>query len=764
MGHLKNYFFDTESIGFFSPTVLIQYAIDEGEPIIHDIFNETVHSTVSLIEDMVNNNVIGFNLAHDWFHISRTYGVFKELPQSKPPKVLDIYDLEKESICHDKYCLKPKGALDLMLYGRKNEFQATMNQKPIVIRKVPRVLAEILVEELEQRVDIPSLYFAKRQGKQNWVIKDLWLGTGKEITPEERNNPEKFNLQIDPDFVNIKLDFYPSTGLKEICQYVLGTNVDKIDNMKPFKRPTEYSWWPCSGNWLDVANEHIWGWSNDERRREYARNDVVLTRDLFKHFGSPYKEIGSYDSMLACMVGGLHWKGYEIDVDEAKKQYEEQIKIVDKCREEVQFTAPKKVVAYLQDVANPIEKLSITDSTENTLLNLVKNGSNDVAQRAQLVLDGRHANSKVNLLEKLILAGKLYVTFKVTGTKSNRMSGGSMEDGSIKQSKSGSINPQGIKKSKGEGGIRVIFKLAPEDMCLDNGDFDGYEVSIAEAVYNDENLRKDLLLGKSMHALWGAFMYGKDYDYIKSTDGIPDNEPDGYYGRSKKSFFAKLYDAQVLKLANVLQLPEEDVWRGIKYFEERYPGVARAREKIYSDFSALSQPDGIGTAIIWQEPKEYVESFLGFRRYFSLEFKVVKALYNLAQEPTEEMKKVGRLIKVKRRDRLQTGSGALQSAIYAAAFNLQSSVIRAAMNHIIQSPGGEMTKILQSRVWDLQPSGIDRWYVMPFNVHDELECPVHPSKQKQLKETITNFIEEYKQYVPLLGMKWKQNLKSWGDK
>ena len=171
----------------------------------------------------------------------------------------------------------------------------------------------------------------------------------------------------------------------------------------------------------------------------------------------------------------------------------------------------------------------------------------------------------------------------------------------------------------------------------------------------------------------------------------------------------------------------------------------------------------LGRAISWHEPKEYVESFLGFKRFFTLEFSIVKALYNLAQNPTEEMKSLK--IKVRRRDdRIQTAGGALQTAIYAAAFSIQSAVVRAAVNHVIQSPGGEMTKLLQNKIWSLQPNGINPWKVMPFNVHDEIECPVVKSLQDKLKNYVNEFIEEYKKYVPLLSMKWKQNIKSWGEK
>ena len=304
MGYL-NYFFDSESIGLYSPTILIQYAIGEGDPIIHNIFEKPVVDTLNLIEDMCNNNVIGFNLAHDWFHFSRTYGVFKELPKNKKPNILDIHDIENDDVCHDKYCLKPQGALDLMLYGRTHELQATMKQKDIVIRRVPTVLAKELVSELEERVVISKLYFAKRDGKHTWKIKPLWIDTSSEVTPEEMTNPVKFNLKIDPNFVNLRLGFHPSTGLKPIVKFLLGKEIDLIENMKQFKRPIEYSWFPCGGEWLDVAAEHIHGWSKEKRRLDYARDDVHHTRDLFHYFGSPYDSIGDYNSTLFVRIGYL---------------------------------------------------------------------------------------------------------------------------------------------------------------------------------------------------------------------------------------------------------------------------------------------------------------------------------------------------------------------------------------------------------------------------------------------------------------------------
>ncbi len=749
MGQL-NYFTDTESIGFYSPTVLIQYAIGEGDPVLHDVFKESVQSTLSLIEDICDNNIIGFNLAHDWFHICRTYGVFMELPKTKPPEIMDIFDVEKEDICHSKYCLKPQGALDLMLYGRSNELQATMNQKDIVIRRVPRLLSQMLVSELEERIEIPKLYFAKRDGNQAWKIKELHKGSSKEITPEEMADPEKFNLQIDPDFVNLRLGFHPSTGLKPICKYLLGKDTD--EDVHDCKRPTEYSWFPCSGEWLPVAVEHIMAWQDNQRKRRYAENDVYYTRDLFKYFNSPYHAIGDLDSMLACSVGAIHWRGYSVDTEKAKSQMAEQESIVKSCSSEVNFNSPKQVLSYIHESCGIIEKEIIRDTKKETMDSLTESDNEELARRAKLVLKGRYADKKLDLLKKVIIAGRLYVTFKVTGTKSNRMSGGSFTKG-----RGGSINPQGI---KGGEEIRTIFPLADNGMVLDGGDFDGFEVTIFAAVANDPLLNEDLGLGKSIHALWGASIYDMDYEYINSTSKIPDNEPEGYYKRSKKSFFAYLYDAYIRKLAAVLELSEEETHDGIQRFMGRYKSIPEEREKTYNEFGAMSQPVEFGP-INWKEPKQYAESLLGFKRWFTLEFKIIKALFDLAQDPTDEMKKLGRF-KVNRRDRTQSGSGALQSALFGSAFTLNGSVIRAALNHKIQSTGGELTKRLQGEIWELQPKGIHEWKVVPLNIHDEVLSPVKPELQEELKQVVTTFIEQYKSVVPLLGMTWKQNLKSWG--
>ena len=99
-------------------------------------------------------------------------------------------------------------------------------------------------------------------------------------------------------------------------------------------------------------------------------------------------------------------------------------------------------------------------------------------------------------------------------------------------------------------------------------------------------------------------------------------------------------------------------------------------------------------------------------------------------------------------------------------FSLQGHILRAAANHEIQSPGGQITKHLQRKIWDIQPAGVHPWYVRPMNVHDEIMCPRSATlvKDGQIRAIVDEVIKEYKERIPLLKMEWKDNLTTWGDK
>ena len=65
--------------------------------------------------------------------------------------------------------------------------------------------------------------------------------------------------------------------------------------------------------WPAVIHKFIDHWATNEPAREYARDDMwFITRALDKHFG--YPEPGDDDSVLACMVPVVRWRGFKIDM------------------------------------------------------------------------------------------------------------------------------------------------------------------------------------------------------------------------------------------------------------------------------------------------------------------------------------------------------------------------------------------------------------------------------------------------------------------
>jgi len=737
-------YFDTETCGFKGPAVTIQYAEDEGPIIQWDIWKHPIQETIDLIEWMMGKAICGFNLAFDQFHLCKIYTMFLAYPDKSAIPQNVISDLANyEILAQEGPCLKPKAACDIMLHARKGPYQSTMDRKPIRVKRVPTVLAKALAKKLEEVIPLPGIYFARRKRKNipQWQIRDITDLDG----------------EINPNFKDLELKFEPSTALKALAVDALGISEDDIlrigdqIGVDPEWRPKEDEYVPYGGNWPEVIKHHINYWAFNPLAKKYAGDDVEYTRGLYHYFGDP--EPGDTDSELACMVGAVRWKGFKINVEQLSKLRDQAAKLVEEIP-----TAPRPARKFVEQHMNTTERLVIRNSTKKVVLQEItkwikEDGTNHpAAVAAQQVLNAREAQKEIELYDKLIRAGKFYAGFKVIGTKSTRMSG---SDG---------LNPQGIKKDKK---VRACFQLAPDGFDLSGGDFDAFEVSLMEAEWKDPELRKQLMAGKKIHALFAMELYpGSTYEEIMEEDDrgefLNQYVNGTRYKDGKQGVFGMGYGGTEYTLESKLGIPHDIAVQAFKSFGKRFPGVHRARQKVFDAFCSMRQPDGIGTAVEWHEPQEYIESMFGFRRYFTLENKICRALYDLAQDPPKEWREYK--IKVMRRERQQTASGALQSALYGAAFAIQSANMRAAGNHVIQSPGATITKELQRRLWDLQPIGVSDWRVMPLNVHDEIMCPMVPDLANHSTKLVEAFVEEYKKYVPLLSITWKVSIKSWGEK
>lgn len=756
-------FFDTETCGFHGPAILIQYALDDGPIKLHEVWNSPVKDTLNLIEEMMTHTVVGFNLAFDHFHLCQLYTTMLLLQdKDNEPNVLEYAELEPFG--RDGPCLKPASAFDVMLHARKGPYQSTMDRGDIRIRRVPTVLAWQLAEELEKRIPLKQIYFARRKNPgPKWQIFDL----------------ENADGDIDPNFKDLVLKFAPSTALKALAADALGIQEDAMllfeDIELPAKLfPVEVGYAPFAraigdrhnwrGAWPDVIRHHISHWHHNTLARQYAQKDVHYTRALYEFFGSP--PTGDTDSVLACMVGAVRWRGFKVNLEALRKLRVEtlarKIKVFPDGTTFTIPTSPKQARIYISEKMDAIEKLGMEDtkrkttedfavSTKRVLLeDMVKNwrmedGSpHPAAIRAGEVLAARQANYEADLFDKFLLAGRFHASFAVIGTLSSRMAG------------TDDLNPQGIKRTKS---VRECFTLAWKDKILCGGDFAGFEVTLAEACYNDPQLRKDLLSGKKIHGLFGVHVYpNMTYEEILATEHTEND----CYTKSKSAVFAMFYGGEGYTLQTRLGVSLEVADAAYAKFCEQYPQVGIARRKVFDMFCSMRQPGGIGTRVEWHEPSDYIESMFGFRRYFSLENQICKALYDLANDPPPAWRTIR--LRVQRRDRTQTATGAVASALYGAAFGLQASNMRAAANHVIQSSGATITKDVQRAIWDIQPIGVGEWKVQPINVHDEIQCVTDPNVVDQVAKAVYERVETFRPKVPLIQMKWKTGLQSWADK
>lgn len=748
---------DVETCGLHSMPVLIQYAYDDGKIVLYEIWKEPVHKTLALLEEFTKHSICGFNLVFDAFHLCKLYTIWRLLPSDWIPEEHIEEIALKEPEGRDGPCLKFHSACDLLLHARKGEFQCLMQREDIRIRRVPTALAYALAQELEKRIELDGIFFARFRDKDSpkWKVYDIFK-----------------EGELVADFKDVVLKFAPASGLKFLAEYACGlTPASHFEDVELDRshRPFEYGYAPFAlavsdpeknwevqkfedgkmrskGHaWPAKIKAHIEHWSTNEAAREYALNDIVYTRALYERFGRP--EPGDDDSVLACMVAAVRWHGFKVDIEGIKVLLENAKQVVAKAP--ININKPSEVRHYLSEVMDEVEAILIAETTEKSKLVEISQWTLDrkphpAAERAKEILTIKHAVKEIELYDKLLIAGRFHASFNVIGTLSSRMSGG---DG---------LNAQAIKKTKE---VRSRFPLAWEGMELSIGDFSSFEVVLADAVYGDEKLHDLLVSGRSPHAVFGTLIFpGKTYDDIIASKGTKED----MYTVAKSSVFALLYAGNAFTLHENNGTPLDVAERACEQWEEMFPGIRRARLKIENQFHALGQPGGPGTAVLYNEPADYCETFLGFRRYFTLENKIIKELFSLAHNTPTEWKKCP--VKVVRRDRVQTAGGAVSSALYGAAFAVQGANTRAAANHLIQSVGALITKRVQRNLWDLQPEGVNDWRVCLMQVHDEVISVTHPDCVDAVAEVVQETVESYRDKVPLIAMDWVKHGTSWADK
>lgn len=814
-------YLDTETCGLHSPIVLVQYALEDQEDVVlYEPWYHTIDETIKLYEWFAEQTVCCFNLAFDWFHICQQYTTLLELKKLVGGDALPVDHIDEYAECEvlgrDGPCLKPKSALDLMLVAQKGEYQAIMDRKPITIRRVPIELAKPLADLLEKTIEIPDIYFARRKDKyaKRWSVNpidgefaDVVLkfkpSTALKALAKEVFNYEPTvygDIEVDRKFSPIEVGWAPFATAISTAQ-------------KGWKgKKKKQGKWVEGFAWPKMIKYHLSHWRHYEPARVYAADDVRLLKKFYVHFGRP--EYGDKDSVLAAMVGAVRWRGYAIDVEGIQKLRRQYLLISQSAPRDPAKTL-KYILPYLSDVEKDrlrtdkgnlstkkvllesmtkwkvpcphcIEQISVMDmlmGTEEDSVCEHCNGTKEtnerhpVAARAEECLNARLAVKKVEICDKLIQAGRFHASFKVIGAFSARMSG---TDG---------LNAQGIDHTKE---VRKLFPLAFGELIPNGGDFSSFEVSIADAICDDPKLRDALRTCEKCKGLWPLDVFafqnacphcgatddegkpcrqkfhgifgmalspGKSYDDILSTKGSTND----LYDKGKRGGFSQFYGGNWATLVRRIGVSEEVAREAEEYFNTTYEGVGRFKERNKQLFCSMVQKE-LGGKVEWHQPQEYVESLTGHRRSFTLETYITKSLFDLSTNLPDSWKKATKVVIRSQHRGPQKIHGALMSALIAAAFNLQGAIMRAAANHVIQSTGAELTKMLQVRLWGLQPHGANRWHIQPMNIHDEIMTPLLRELIPKVKDIVNTFVIEYSKLIPLLAIDWSYEMETWADK
>jgi hypothetical protein len=780
---LQTAFIDTETLGLYGPMAIMQvrftYSTDnhDQKAFIFDPWHQPVAITRQLIEEIVECRVVAHNLTFDWQKLQQFYNAIRRLEElhGAGARPIDHVSLMAELFFSERsrFCLKPAAAVCTLLLCQKNLGGAALAAKDIRVRKLPHQVAEIVADTLNKYTRLPDMLFARRNTEVRWATCQCDDGEA---------------------WSDVSLKFGPSNALKDVARYVLGVeDTQKIGQEFACPDfPYEVGYAPYAallndGDWFHdlydkksdtttsvplwpiLLRAHVEFWTRpDTPQAKYALDDIVLLEKLDDYLGNVDTD---FDSELACQVASVRCAGFEIDRAALKREIASSQSIVDSAR--LNVDSPLQVRAYVEEALDPMERhvcaehcdkatlkkmttAFILDEVEECCANgcprcdgtgSVGPGPMPIVDRCNHILLIRKHKKRLQLYSKLVVAKGAYPSFRVIGTKSGRMSG---TDG---------LNYHGIDGSKE---IREVFTLAQEGWVVAGGDMNSQELAIAAAVMNDINLENDIGEGKSLHGVFAAAASGIPYDQImrnKEDKGTPEA---AWYKKAKICVYAILYGAAAYNISVTLGITPEEAQNTINEFFEKYPYMAETRKMVKRSLEAL-RSDGEGKRLTVVEPKQtYIESCFGFRRSFDVEFEVMGIMIEAMNEVKATLKDYpGKVIRKENKGE-QTLASAAASALYGGVFSLQGKILRAALNHLIQSAGRTVTLRCQKRIWDdVQPIGVHEFRIKIMSVHDEIVTTSPPEYVGVIEEAIAAEMLALCETVPLLSLDWATNVGSW---
>ena len=342
--------------------------------------------------------------------------------------------------------------------------------------------------------------------------------------------------------------------------------------------------------------ENGWTWgtvpTNFEPYWAYGALDTVLTMRLWGKFwdqcgpGKTYSIPYELEMATRKIVTSMELNGAKVDLDYSQKKYDElndygeRVKDWGKEAYGISITSNQQLVRKLEDLGAEITETTPSgqkSASKDQLKMLVINGSPEVRQLAEAVLNQRKANKLAstyfsNFLEKNI-NGFVHPSVRTLGARTGRMS---------------ITEPALQTLPSGDATVRRAFIPKDDDHVIISSDLDQVEFRLTANLSQDPDLIN--LFNESDRVGGDVFTEIMRQVYQDPTA----QKSDSRRKLIKGVVYGKLYGAGVSTMALTAGVPDDQMRTVVEAFDRSYPGVKLMAQQIEDIGTRRLRSEGIG--------------------------------------------------------------------------------------------------------------------------------------------------------------------------
>ena len=591
--------------------------------------------------------------------------------------------------------------------------------------------------------------------------------------------PKTFEISVSvhkhakqPDLVSLSFRLKGRVSLKGLMKEYGIPTIDLAEVWPLPEKGSEKPWLPYPDPKVhDPVELHCdYVMSNPNSRfYKYAELDILYLKVLYDKLGNPRCD---YNSSCCHNMAYLRYYGFDLDfgaLRKAEDYYKEIVEGIEKKLSGINLRSSKERLELLQ----PYFPL-LASTNKNTLKKLAE-GDCEGAKLCKAIIEYGPARQRLLQIQKVLESEtlKAHPDLRVMGTATNRMAG------------TNGLNWQGVgavDETEVEIDIDELDEI-PEELLLQwleadladytqkekvglrhavltpcVGDWSSFEVRIANAVYQDEQLNYDLENGIDLHSM-GTVSFHPDFkdsgiSYEDFKAGYKDNlKWDKARKGIKSVIFGSFYFCTAHAVANALGILEGEAQKILDGLYDRYSGMKRYRKATEDDFLTADTEKWSKDCV--SKMKRSRKDLTGYERRWDFEAAVAEAMWELGQR-NHKTGIEGTVIRSAQKGR-QTINNAVKSAFLGSAIAIQAAVSRQAGNMLIQATGSSLNKKLQAETWE-------KLRVPTLNIHDENIVPHHPNfDMKTYSELIDDYTERATKIVPMLEFDYGPT-ERWSDK